>query len=610
MIRRDRFLAGLLVAPLCCLGACHPGMMGLPWPTANDKVPFVHAEVSTLNEGYQRTKSSVLVREVSRPTRANLDYAAYHANFMNADPDPEDVPVDKTGPDTTQPFGGIVEKSSLTGDIKRTALTEAERKHPLAFAPMVEFLNAKKVPGADALSDLGSAVRSESWGLPGGPQFVRQMATELFFHEATPREVWVKIEFQPWFTGFKGTPDQDGDGFPEIYGRVRNDLIKPGLYEFLQREYIDKELSPAEIKGWANQLSSYWYPSYNTDLVPASPKWPEDSIEAEIKKELGDQVFEKPTIVMRGKPQGKPTYNLFIVKGAAAAAPAPAATPAAPAAATALKLPRSKPTPRTKETMDAIKKELKQRKTWPKWVATVAPLHNAIRKRLHAQPPKIKGFAGANGFLFYRNSLDYIVGGDLEKQPKGKNPLPVILEFKKELESHGVDFLFVPVPAKEEIFPEELEPKHKELAGKIVNPYQRKFLLSLGHAGIEVVDLLPVFLSARAGDADGKEPLYQKQDTHWTDRGLRLCAEVVAARIKKFPWYKELSANGKKYTIKATTFTRHGDLHSRLPEALKKKYKPETLAAEQVINPDGSVYDDDPDSPIVVLGDSFTTCTS
>lgn len=609
MIRRDRVLVGRLTAPLlcaCAVAACHPGLGSFPWPATDSKLPFVHADVETANDGYSRTKSGVLVREIKRPTRAAMDYAAYHANFMNADPPPEEMPGGKLRPDTSQPFGGMLEKTSLTGDITRTSLTPAERKQALAFAPMVEFLLAKKVPGATALEDLGAAVRSESWGLPGGPQFVRQLASELFFHEASPREIWVKIEFQPWFKGFGAAPDQDRDGFPEIYGRLRNDLVNQDVHEFLQKEYVSKELSPAEIKGWANQLSSYWYPSYNTDLVPAPAKWPDDTVEAEVKKELGEQVFESPTIVMRGKPQGKPTYNVFIVKGLAGPAAPAVATAGASGGAAGLKLPKSKPAARPKEVMDAIKKELRQKKSWSKWAASVAPLHGAIRKRLKSQPAKLKGFAGANGVLFYRNSLEYVVGGDLEKQPKGKNPLPVILEFKKELESHGVDFLFVPVPAKVEIFPGDLEPKYQSLVGQVINPYQRKFLLALGQSGIETVDLLPAFLSARASDAEGTEPLYQKQDTHWTDRGLRLAAEQVAARVKKYPWYKDLAAHVKTYTTKDATFTRFGDLHSRLPEPLKKKYKPETLAAKQVVNPDGSLYDDDPDSPIVVLGDSFT----
>jgi alginate O-acetyltransferase complex protein AlgJ len=49
-----------------------------------------------------------------------------------------------------------------------------------------------------------------------------------------------------------------------------------------------------------------------------------------------------------------------------------------------------------------------------------------------------------------------------------------------------------------------------------------------------------------------------------------------------------------------------GDLVSRLPDATRLAYKPETLAAQQVVSPGGGLYEDDPDSPIVLLGDSFT----
>jgi alginate O-acetyltransferase complex protein AlgJ len=69
-----------------------------------------------------------------------------------------------------------------------------------------------------------------------------------------------------------------------------------------------------------------------------------------------------------------------------------------------------------------------------------------------------------------------VAGGDLEKQRKGKNPLPVILEFKKVLDEQGVDFLFVPVPTKLEIYPEQLDRDFKSLAGQVVNPAFRKLI--------------------------------------------------------------------------------------------------------------------------------------
>jgi hypothetical protein len=43
-----------------------------------------------------------------------------------------------------------------------------------------------------------------------------------------------------------------------------------------------------------------------------------------------------------------------------------------------------------------------------------------------------------------------------------------------------------------------------------------------------------------------------------------------------------------------------------LPLGEQKKYTPETLIAHQVFGPDQQPYDDDPQSPIVLLGDSFT----
>jgi SGNH hydrolase-like domain, acetyltransferase AlgX len=598
MNRRDLVRLASLLA---WLPACHLGAAKHPW-AGGDRVDATNADVHTLNDGYDRARSGVLVRRIDRPTRAALDYAAYHANFMIADPPPEREASASGAPDASNPFKGSVDKRTLTGDVKKTPLTEAERAHPLAFAPAVAFLQARRVSGAELFEELGSAVRAETWGLPRG-ETPPQGLTEIFLHAAggsAPPEVWAKIEFVPWFKALGELPDQDGDGYPEVYGRVKSDLVKATAVDALRAEYIGHELDAAEVKAWANQLSSYWYPSFNTDLVAPQASWPDDRTEPDIKHELGGKVFSAPSVVLRGKPQGKPTYDVFIVKARAGSEPVRRGV---------VELAKTHPTPAPQATVDAVERELAGAAggSWAKWEAQVAPLHDVLRRRLHAASPKIKGFAGADGFLFYRNGFEFVAGGDLEKQRKGKNPLPVVLEFKKALESHDVDFLFVPVPTKEEIFPDEIDPKFKSLVGKVVNPYSRKFLESLGRAGVEVVDLLPALLAARtAGDGGGQEPLFQKQDTHWTDRGLRLAAELIGARIKKYPWYRDLLAHGQSFTAKETSFTRLGDLVSRLPESQKGAYKPETLVAHQVYAANGAFYDDDPDSPVVVLGDSFT----
>lgn len=579
--------------------SCHAGGAQYPWGSASAPQPAEHAEVRTLNEGYRRNGSRVWVRQIARPTRAALDYAAYHANFMIADLEPESPLPNDREPDTSRPFAGKVDVATLTSDIGKTTLTPAERRAALAFAPLSERLQSRKVEGAGELAAAGAAIRAEKWGLPLPPGTSGQQLSELYLHAPAggSAELWAKIEFQPWLSAFKGS-DQDGDGYPEIYGRLEAGAVTPAIVAEIRDDYSKKTLSPAEVKAWANQLSSYWYPSFNTDLLAAGERWPDAHTEAEIKRELGERSFSSPAIVLRGKPQGKPTYNVFLI---AEGGPSEHATPPS----RKLTLAKTRPSPDPKPLAAKLKTELERegKGDYAKWHAALGPFQDYCRKRLKGMPPKLKALPGRDGFLFYRNSLEYVVGGDLEKQRKGKNPLPVILEFKQQLDELGVDFLFVPVPTKLEVYPEKLDADLASHQG-IVNPYFRKLLASLSREGVEVVDLLPALLAAKADK--NAELLFQHQDTHWTDRGLRLTAEILSARIKRYPWYAELAKHGTPFGIRDVSFTRFGDLQSRLAEAEQKKYTPETLVAHQVLRPDKQPYEDDPDSPLVLLGDSFS----
>jgi hypothetical protein len=586
------------VALVLLLAGCHGS--AVEWPRPSGTVPAANADVQTVNGGYQRTSSGVLVRKVERPTRAALDWAAYHANFMNAEAPPEgDAGGGKI--DASRPFGGTLE--SLTGTVRGTSLSEDERRHPLAFAPMVEWLSSKKAALANGLEEVGSAVRGESWGQGSGGAVARQTAAEAFLHEGGGKtEVWVKVEVAPWFKALGDLPDEDGDGVPELYGRVRADLVNADAIALLRKDYAGTTLTPTQVKAWAHQLASYWYPSYNTDLVAPPPSWPDKDTEDAIKKELGGASYPAPTIVMRGKPQGKPTYNVFLVSGEDEKTAAAAKSP------TTLKLSKTKPSPKTQPVVEAIDAELAAHGgSFTGWGNRLLPFHEAVRAKLRGTPAKVRALAGAKGFLFYRNELEFVVGGDLTKQAPGKNPLPVITEFKDTLAERGVDFLFVPVPNKVELYPDRLEPKSADLVGQVVAPFGRKMLVDLAGASVETIDLLPAFLGARAGDAKAPETLYQAQDTHWSYRGLELAAHLVAERIKQYPWYAELAKHSQKFTTKDAPFARHGDLVSRLPAGQRKHLQPEKLVGHQVVGPGGELYTDDADSPIVVLGDSFTS---
>jgi hypothetical protein len=590
---------------ICGQIACG-GAPRAPWPlAASAPAPDLgaHAEVHTLNQNYQRTHAQVLVRAIDRPTRANLDYAAYHANFMIADPPPEGVGAgnETIKPDGKPPFAGALAANSLTASIGKTGLTAAERAAPLALAPLAEWLASQSGKLATGIEDVVAAVREEAWGLGAGP-LARQNAVLGYLHDpgaGKPVELWVKVEFAPWWHGFADLPDEDGDGYPEIYGRARPDSLSADAVAKIKSDYAGKVLDAAQVASWAHKLASYWYPSYNTDLAPVSASWPDADTDAEIRAGLGDASFAGPTVVLRGKPEGKATYNVFVVKGQGMSSTGKPETAAAA-------LPAGKVTAAPGAIAQLIEGELAaQGKSWKGWQGKLDKFHGELRRRLRALPAAVKALPGEDGFLFFRNGLDYVTGGDLEKQPRGKNPLPVIVEWKKRLASQGVDFLFVPVPDKTEIFPDKIAPGHADLVGQVVNPYARKLLLDLARAGVETVDLWQPLLADRKLQPAAAEPLFQRQDTHWTPRGMTIAAAVIAARIKRYPWFGEL-APARTYKEKNAPFKRYGDLHSRLRDADKKLYQPEELVGRQVVGADGQLYDDDPDSRIVILGDSFT----
>jgi hypothetical protein len=589
---------------------CATGAPRSPWPAPEGIFPVRHAEVRTVNPGYQRVGAQVLVREIDRPTRANLDFAAYHANFLIAEPAPEGEAAGGGRPrlDAGEPFGGVFVAGTLTGSVRKTPLTEGERARPMALAPLAQWLAERDAKLAAGLEEIGSAVREESWGLGAGPPLPRQQASEVYLHDpgsGQPHELWVKVEFQPWWKGVSGLPDEDGDGFAEIYARARADLFPPAAAALVTADYAARPLTPPEVHAWAHKLASYWYPSYNTDLAGSGPRWPDAETEAEVVSALGGFHVESPTVVVRGKPEGKAVYNVFLVKGVgpkeASAASADRGGSPVP-----LDLAPGKASADPGPVAEAIRRELAALGggSWEGWRKQVLPFEDVVRKHLRSAPPAIKAIPGLDGFLFYRASLAYAVGGDLERQPRRKSPLSVIVEWKDFLARLGVDFLFVPVPTKVEVYPDKLDdPRSGHLAGKIVNPFSRKLLLSLAEAGVEVVDLWPTFLEKRRGAGPD---LFQHQDTHWTSAGLELAAATVAERVRRYPWYRELHSRKRSYGTRPASFSRYGDLHSRLRESEKKRYRPEALHALQVLNPDGSAYEDDAASPVVLLGDSFT----
>jgi alginate O-acetyltransferase complex protein AlgJ len=245
---------------------------------------------------------------------------------------------------------------------------------------------------------------------------------------------------------------------------------------------------------------------------------------------------------------------------------------------------------------------------YEKWAAEQSSFLDAQKAFLAGLPEEQMGFEGKDDFVFFRKSLEYSTGGDLAEQADDKNAIPHLKDMKSYLNSKDVNMLFVVVPVKSEVYYEKLPvdgaPSDKTT---IVNPYSRKILADIQDAGIEVIDLLPAFLAAKAEDGEHDEPVYQKQDTHWTNRGLQIAAEKIAERVKQYAWYDDaLSAGKVEFTTVDTTFSRQGDIVDKLPQEAQAKYPAVTLKAEQVKTPEGELNKGSKAGQVMLIGDSFT----
>jgi hypothetical protein len=168
------------------------------------------------------------------------------------------------------------------------------------------------------------------------------------------------------------------------------------------------------------------------------------------------------------------------------------------------------------------------------------------------------------------------------------------------LKARGIHLLVVPVPGKPWVYPEMLTSRSRP--GDLRTRARTGAVIDgLSAEGVEVVNLFDVFARARGSRV---EPLYLMRDTHWTNRGARLAAEAVASRIRALGWAPPASVD---YERQALIVGRAGDLPRMLKSPLiDSLIEPEPVRCERVLRQDNAEpYQDDPASPILVLGDSF-----
>ena len=529
--------------------------------------------INKFNSSFKRTQSKIMMKVISNPTLAKMDFVAYDKNPFFHRPNASEPTPPKTQPELKGlHFGESIVPESICDSIEKTPLSLQDKASPMAWTPMLDFLAEWDYDKAMDLMIVGLNVSKEKWG--NNVAYPLQKISTAYIDNKKD-EIWVKIEFEPCVKFLKQVDDEDKDGYPEIYGLIDKTKYSKELLEHLKSKYLKYELKNDEIKDYFYKLSANWYEAIRTETLDmeTQKQLPNKDTEQEIVNELKDLKINNATAIIRGEPFGSSIYNVFIVKREK------------------LKNP------------EYIKNELQQwgGGSWEKWAESLTDFRQDIEKQLKEHPAEIKGFEGKDGFLFFRGSMEYLTSGDLRKQENERDPYPAIVDYKNQLEAKGIDFLLVIIPAKTEVFPDKISDKAPNPDGPYVTPYSRKLMLELDEAGVKIVDLLPAFIKAR----EQEDLIYMKQDTHWTDKGIQIAAKLIGDRIKQYSWYNEVSPNPISYKVKEVNFNRAGDIRGMLQEDEKIAYRPMSLIGHQVLNPDGSFYEDDESSPIVVLGDSF-----
>src|SRR5436190_4991480 len=222
---------------------------------------------------------------------------------------------------------------------------------------------------------------------------------------------------------------------------------------------------------------------------------------------------------------------------------------------------------------------------------------------------KTAAVAGTDGWLFFGGelrllSLGRFWGNDAAKvsrahKPDLADPVPAILDFQQQLKVRGIELLVVPVPPKASVYPEKIVP-NSDVRTKDPAPVLHQFYDELRAAGVDVLDLSKLFVQKHD---DSRGPVFCKTDSHWSGIGCVLAAEAIAEKVRpKLP--TSVAANEYAAEWKETQI--NGDLDGLLAKDGHKP-GPEKIAIQSVSKKsNGAAVEPDPNSPLLLLGDSHT----
>jgi hypothetical protein len=167
---------------------------------------------------------------------------------------------------------------------------------------------------------------------------------------------------------------------------------------------------------------------------------------------------------------------------------------------------------------------------WASWQRETATYRADLWSRVAAPGRSRFVLAAEDGFPLFEIDAKQQVSHlyDDERLDEFMQERPVVAA-RRWLGRLGIDLIFVPVPKMTSVYMEHFISPCP--ADGIIAPHLRRALLELLEDDVEVVDGMRLFRWLRDTDP---EYLYNTADPHWAPRGMRIMAEEIASRIKRY----------------------------------------------------------------------------
>lgn len=224
-----------------------------------------------------------------------------------------------------------------------------------------------------------------------------------------------------------------------------------------------------------------------------------------------------------------------------------------------------------------------------------------------------KVYDGKDGWLFYRNDVDYLTNRGFlqreilksreQKEAVNPNPIDAIIDFRNQLAKMGIELIVLPTPNKAMVMPEKLSSSFDDNTGILQNESYQTFINKLQQHHVNVFDVSELIRVQKLAGRD----VFLKTDTHWTPETMQKIAKTLADSITAVT---DLENDTSIYTHKPLKVKAQGDIALMLKLTNPAKYfEPQIVTIQQVWYKN-KLWEADENAEVLLLGDSYANIFS